>query len=1016
MASCRAELAELQARLAEVMPDQERALLEREIGTLHLRIGEHEQALIYLTASRRSFEKLDDKRRVGQCDALIGTSCFAKGEHERAAMYLRRSMEMALSQGDMDQAARVEVQVADIFARQGLKAQAHAAWERARPHFEKYWDGGELSRIYSGIALLHADLGEHAEASRLAEKALEEAEAAGDPLWLGRTLLARAKVQKQQGDLRGAKRFFRRAISVLQDSGLQRDLAEAYLCYGLFVGEATDTLPDGFTEQPAFWLAKAQGIFRELGGISDLERVRDAFRRYGRRATDRVAEVEVLQLLQDLKLLRLEISRGSQAIADLSLSTLDQLGAQAPKDLATIVDGARNEISRAERALSRGIDHMAQAEEKFLGALNIVVLERDNIRTLMELCRSLNAVQDYARLPLDIAKMAGQLTGGDRAVVALIGEDGKPRVKGAVRVSEDEEGWWRSALMDSLARRAVTPTLITTPLPPTDHDPPVRAQSTRELEISAKHEQLRLGHAMVCPLVRGGEVFGAIYCDKFLCGGVFTERDLDLLAIFAAQVSTILENGRAAEEVRLAARTRAATLEAISDGVLSLSASGKVTAINQVAARILSVTGGDADALRLASFSELFFLASAMARGEELDSRVVRLTTGDYLLNARCIRADGGQIVGMVVTLTEMKRATSLAQKIVGSPARFTFGDIIGGSPSLRRRLKLAEAAARSDSNVLITGESGTGKELLAQAIHNAGMRASAPFVGINCAAIPRELLESELFGYEAGAFTGAKKGGHPGKFELAEGGTILLDEIGDMPLEMQAKLLRVLQERRVQRLGGHREITLDTRVIATTNRDLADEVERGRFRQDLLFRLRVIHVELPPLRERREDIPQLIEHFLELFSVRLGKKVSGVSPEIMDVLCDYPWPGNIRELEHVLEGEVNLASPGQELLTEIPVMIESDARRRAARMAEVGDASGLGRSPKPGNGAHAPPPATSPPVMSIEENEKHLLVQALAAHRGSVPDVARALGVSRGTVYNKMKKFGIDPTSYRGP
>jgi transcriptional regulator with PAS, ATPase and Fis domain len=433
--------------------------------------------------------------------------------------------------------------------------------------------------------------------------------------------------------------------------------------------------------------------------------------------------------------------------------------------------------------------------------------------------------------------------------------------------------------------------------------------------------------------------------------------------------------------------------------VLSVAAGGKITSINATAARFLGVV--PTSDLSLGQIPDLALLGVLLEKGEEVDGRVVKLASGDHLLNARIVRGDDGAAIGLVATLTEMKRATSLAQRIVGSPARFTFGDIMGTSQLLRRRLQLAEAAARSDSSVLITGESGTGKEVLAQAIHNAGPRASGPFVGINCAAIPRELLESELFGYEAGAFTGAKKGGHPGKFELADGGTILLDEIGDMPLEMQAKLLRVLQEKRAQRLGGTRELPLNCRVIATTNRDLAEEAERGRFRHDLFFRLRVIHIELPPLRERTDDIPLLVEHFIQLFSARLGKSVHGVTAEVLRVLKDYPWPGNVRELEHVLEGEINLAQAGQELLQEVPVMIESSTRRPRTRVATA-------------SGAHEEAAAAGSTPTSIAEAERQLLLQALATHRGSVPDVAKALGVSRGTVYNKMKKFQIDPTSYR--
>jgi transcriptional regulator with PAS, ATPase and Fis domain len=339
-----------------------------------------------------------------------------------------------------------------------------------------------------------------------------------------------------------------------------------------------------------------------------------------------------------------------------------------------------------------------------------------------------------------------------------------------------------------------------------------------------------------------------------------------------------------------------------------------------------------------------------------------------------------------------MKRAQQVAQRIVGSPARYSFGDLVGQAPPLRRRLQLAEAAARSDSSVLITGESGTGKEVLAQAIHNASPRASGPFVGINCSAIPRELLESELFGYEGGAFTGAKRGGHPGKFELAEGGTILLDEIGDMPIEMQAKLLRVLQEKRVHRIGGTREVELHARIIATTNRDLDEESEKGRFRRDLLFRLKVIHIQLPSLRERASDVPLLVSHYLGLFAARLGKNVRALAPEVMEAFMRYHWPGNIRELENVLEAEVNLASAEQTVLDQVPEGIRP-------RGGVVGDeATAL---------VHGAP-------RTLEQSERELLVQALAAHAGSIPEVARQLGISRGTVYNKIRRFALDPNQYR--
>jgi hypothetical protein len=242
-------------------------------------------------------------------------------------------------------------------------------------------------------------------------------------------------------------------------------------------------------------------------------------------------------------------------------------------------------------------------------------------------------------------------------------------------------------------------------------------------------------------------------------------------------------------------------------------------------------------------------------------------------------------------------------------PASGPWDEIVTRSPSLTGAIELARATASSDATVLLTGESGTGKELFAQAIHRASAR-PGPFIAINCAALPRDLLESELFGYEDGAFTGARRAGLRGKFELASGGTLLLDEIGELPLEMQAKLLRVLDHRRIYRVGGQREISLDVRVIAATNRDLRQAMSDGLFRADLYFRLRVVHLALPPLRERREDVALLARHVLERCSARKGKRLRELSAGVLDALEAHSWPGNVRELAHLLELEVELADP----------------------------------------------------------------------------------------------------------
>jgi transcriptional regulator with PAS, ATPase and Fis domain/tetratricopeptide (TPR) repeat protein len=986
----RQELTALKVALESHTEPDRRAETELLLGSLLIRLGDYDQSLLHLNSARRFYEQANDDGKLCEVDHATGVACTAKNELDRALAYLQSALTIARRRGNADVEARALVSLGAVHQMQGDAAKARENYESARKHFDQHWNGQELARCLGGMAQLHALEGRFADALELATRATEEGEAANDALEFGRALLIRADVHWRAGDPRTAKRYYRRAIALFTDQELPRELAEAYYRYGEFVGAASNVMPEGFPDPPAYWLAKAQELFREYGTLGDLERVREAFRRFGRRATDRIAEVEVLSLIQELKQERQEVQREVGKLGDTYQTWFKKLGEAAPAVLRTEIQSAADDVARIERMLSRRIDQMAAAEQRFLGALNSVILERENIRTLLDLCRNLNVMGDFSRIVQDTAKMAAQLVGADRALVALRpgeSEDGPLDLTAAVRISDDDKHEWRATVEKCVSSKGALFLQRKA-----DENPGGDPRA-------GDRGSLRLAYAICVPLRHGQKVFGAVYVDKELCGGVFTERDLDLLVIFCSQVATILENTRIAEELRLAARQKAATLEAITDGVISFDATGRVTSINAVAARILGVGTEQASRMKLSELPDLSWLKATLESGDEWDGRVTRVGAGEYLVNARAVRGDAGTVAHVVATFTEMKRATSIAQKIVGTPARYSLGDIIGTSQAIRKRLQLAEAAARSDSSVLVTGESGTGKEVLAQAIHNASARASGPFVGINCAAIPRELLESELFGYEGGAFTGAKRGGHPGKFELAEGGTILLDEIGDMPLEMQAKLLRVLQERRVQRVGGTRDIKLDARVIATTNRELTDDVQRGRFRQDLFFRLKVIHIPLPALRERAQDIPLLVEHYLQLFAVRLGKKVRGVTAEVMEAFLSYSWPGNIRELENVLEGEANLCSPSATLLDQIP---DSIGR------------SGIGRKLGLAGAAMAGGGAVVSGVTSLENAERELLLAALEEHGGSIPDVARALGVSRGTVYNKMKKFAINPDEFR--
>jgi len=315
--------------------------------------------------------------------------------------------------------------------------------------------------------------------------------------------------------------------------------------------------------------------------------------------------------------------------------------------------------------------------------------------------------------------------------------------------------------------------------------------------------------------------------------------------------------------------------------------------------------------------------------------------------------------------------------------AKYSWENIIGNSEKMSQAKFIGKRASSSISNVLILGESGTGKELFAHAIHNDSVRSFSPFVKVNSAAIPSELLESELFGYEEGAFTGAKKGGKIGKFELANGGTIFLDEIGDMPLKMQAKLLRVLQEREFERVGGNKVIKVDVRVIAATNKDLKKLIQEGKFREDLYYRLNVMTIEIPPLRERLEDIEELARVLLKKLSNQLGKYVFKISDNALEYLLAHSWPGNVRELENVLERAINLTDSDTIMPVHLPVYITQ-------------------RSTKAIDGPVRPLKDT------IEDVEKEAILRCLEYTEGNKLKTAELLNISRSSLYNKMEKYGI--------
>jgi DNA-binding NtrC family response regulator len=320
---------------------------------------------------------------------------------------------------------------------------------------------------------------------------------------------------------------------------------------------------------------------------------------------------------------------------------------------------------------------------------------------------------------------------------------------------------------------------------------------------------------------------------------------------------------------------------------------------------------------------------------------------------------------------------------------RYHLRSIVGSSAAMRKVYDQIEKVLESEITVFIAGESGTGKELVAKAIHYASLRSDGPFIDVNCAAIPEGLQESELFGHEKGAFTGAVAT-HPGKFEQAAGGTIFLDEVGEMSPSAQARLLRVLQERVLQRVGGTQTIELNVRVISASNRDLTKMVEEGSFRQDLYYRLVVFPITLPPLRDRREDIPMLVEHFLEKYARDAGKRVTRVEAQAMEAMATHGWPGNVRELENVIHRTL-LVSSGLELtLEDLPPGI------------------GGGQSAAVGGAQTASGSGSAGGTMNLEELERETIIRAMEINKGNLSDVARQLGIGRSTLYRKLEQYGL--------
>lgn len=432
----------------------------------------------------------------------------------------------------------------------------------------------------------------------------------------------------------------------------------------------------------------------------------------------------------------------------------------------------------------------------------------------------------------------------------------------------------------------------------------------------------------------------------------------------------------------------AAILDSISDGVFTVDQDWRITSFNRAAEAITGVMRREAigkpcsEVFRASMCEGYCALRQTIKTGKPVINQSAFIITAEgrripISISTAILRDPKGRFIGGAETFRDLSLVEELRKELEG---RYQVGDLVSRSSSMRKIFEISPQVAASDSTVLIQGETGTGKELLARAIHGMSSRKDKPFVAINCGAIPDTLLESELFGYKKGAFTGADTD-KPGRFSQAEGGTVFLDEIGEVSPALQARLLRVLQEKTYEPLGGTRSVKTNVRFIAATNRDLVAHVKKGMFREDLFYRVNVVRMELPPLRKRREDIPLLVEHFIARFNRVQGKSVVGVDPDVMTFLMAHDYPGNVRELENIIEHAFVLCSEGIIRTTNLP----EEFLARMPFVAVKGDMQ-----------------------SSVRAIESQVILEALRRNNFNRLAAARELKLHKSTFFRKIKELGL--------
>ncbi|PMP67514.1 MAG: sigma-54-dependent Fis family transcriptional regulator [Caldisericum exile] len=484
-----------------------------------------------------------------------------------------------------------------------------------------------------------------------------------------------------------------------------------------------------------------------------------------------------------------------------------------------------------------------------------------------------------------------------------------------------------------------------------------------------------------------------IFESEKLIGVVGVSSRVDIYPKFALEIAKLIANSvtkqvllsKAFKEMNISKKFIQFFAEGNKDGVLILDKNADVVYINSTGASILHINQQEAigkNVTDIVDFTPVILEVFKTHKGYTDREFIIESPsrgTLHFVKTAVVLQDENGEFAGVVDFFREIEKVRKFVTTFIGAEARFTFDDIKGKSPKLIEAIRIANVAAHSNASVLITGETGTGKEMFAQAIHFQSSRSKGPFVAINCSAIPQELAESEFFGYEGGSFTDADRKGRPGKFELANGGTLFLDEVGDLPLSLQPKILRALEDKVITRVGGTKSIKIDVRIIAATNKNLEELIDRGLFRRDLYYRINVIEIEIPPLRERKEDIEVLVNYFIERLSKSLNKPIRGYDMSFIEPLLKYDFPGNVRELQNIIERAIVTAD--SDILT--GKYLPKDIFNQSSNI-------------------------LTNTSYSFNEVKKQFIEKILIETNYNITETAKRLGVSRPTLYKLIKMFNI--------